>query len=61
MPSESRATRRAHACEDARLDDSVEVTAEGGRVPIAVDPDRPLPAHLVGKAGFNLVKPDGPD
>lgn len=39
---------------DAALDYSVRVTAEGEGFRISVDLDRPLPAALVGKAGFNL-------
>lgn len=42
------------AYKDAKLDYSVKVTAEGEGFRIAVDLDRPLPAELVGKAGFNL-------
>jgi endoglucanase len=42
------------AYKDAKLDYSVKVTAEGDGFRIAVDLDRPLPAELVGKAGFNL-------
>ncbi|RZM35975.1 MAG: glycosyl hydrolase [Sphingomonas sp.] len=42
------------AYKDAKLDYSVKVTAEGEGFRIAVDLDRPLPANLVGKAGFNL-------
>jgi endoglucanase len=42
------------AYKDAKLDYSVKITAEGEGFRIAVDLDRPLPAELVGKAGFNL-------
>lgn len=38
----------------AGLDYRVEVTAEGDGFRIAVNLERPLPAKLVGKAGFNL-------
>ncbi|MGN7999114.1 glycoside hydrolase family 9 protein [Sphingomonas sp. 22176] len=39
---------------DVKLAYAVKVTAEGDGFRIAVDLDRPLPAALVGKAGFNL-------
>lgn len=39
---------------DVKLDYAVKVTAEGDGFRIAVDLDRPLPAALAGKAGFNL-------
>ncbi|MEG3163811.1 glycoside hydrolase family 9 protein [Sphingomonas sp. PB2P19] len=42
------------AYKTAKLDYAVKVTAEGDGFRIAVDLDRPLPAELVGKAGFNL-------
>jgi endoglucanase len=42
------------AYKDVKLDYAVKVTAEGDGFRIAVDLDRPLPAALVGKAGFNL-------
>jgi endoglucanase len=42
------------AYKDMKLDYSVKVTAEGDGFRIAVDLDRPLPAALAGKAGFNL-------
>ena len=42
------------AYKDAKLDYSVKVAAEGDGFRITVDLDRPLPAELVGKVGFNL-------
>ena len=39
---------------DVKLDYTVKITAEGDGFRIAVDLDRPLPAALAGKAGFNL-------
>jgi endoglucanase len=39
---------------DLHLSYRIEVTAEGEGFRIAVHLDRPLPADLVGKAGFNL-------
>lgn len=42
------------AYKDVNLNYSVKVTAEGDGFRIAVDLDRPLPAELAGKAGFNL-------
>jgi hypothetical protein len=42
------------AYKDVGLDYQVKVTPEGDGFRIAVDLDRPLPANLVGKAGFNL-------
>jgi hypothetical protein len=42
------------AYKDQNLSYRVKVTAEGDGFRIAVDLDRPLPAALAGKAGFNL-------
>ncbi len=42
------------AYKDQKLAYRVKVTAEGDGFRIAVDLDQPLPAALVGKAGFNL-------
>ena len=42
------------AYKDVGLTYTVKVTAEGDGFRIAVDLDRPLPAALAGKAGFNL-------